>query len=217
MSRQVSSENLSKHREAKSVTPSQISAKTFNQEKVIKEESLNHLGHGNNSSPNVKILTEQPQFVSRDRQTSLVLDSIRHENEVMPDFSWHDIVKTSSNKIDRKTSTDDNKSDRKVQIPPTRRVSKLDLSDSELQKILSEKHRKDSLEGASSNEQRRTDNIERAMSKINVEDSDLFYFNSVQIVSNLSCQLADEILNSICHQMIDSDLISKLISDELKG
>jgi hypothetical protein len=200
VSRTNSPENFSKH------FPSQVAVRPFNQEKSIKEESVNlcHEDDDDNSSSNVK----NQNVVSRDQQTSTGLESIRHENEVMPDFSWHDIVKTSkrTSTIDQKTSVAE-EDHSKTRISSKRRVSKLDLSDSDLRKILSEKHQTDKVESKTSK-------------KINVEDnpeSDLFYFNSVQIVSNLSCQLADEMLNSICHQMIESDLISKLIADELKG
>ena len=180
----------------------------------------------------VKNVIEEPninRLVSRDC-------SIRHENEIMPDIHWHDIAATSivmprspiDQKIVRKFDSSKEKmveqnsvknsfpevdfvgkfesSKQKMfeqismTLPPerkiVRKVSKVELSDAALQKILSQKHRQ---------EQKDNDNF------------DLFEFQSVQVVTNLSCKLADEILNSICHEMIDSDLISKLISSELKG
>ena len=180
----------------------------------------------------VKNVIEEPninRLVSRDC-------SIRHENEIMPDIHWHDIAATSiampRSPIDQKTVRKFDSSQQKIveqnsvknsfpevdfvgkfesskqkmfeqismTLPPerkiVRKVSKVELSDASLQKILSQKH-----------PQKQKDN----------DNFDLFEFQSVQVVTNLSCKLADEILNSICHEMIDSDLISKLISSELKG
>ena len=178
----------------------------------------------------VKNVIEEPninRLVSRDC-------SIRHENEIMPDIHWHDIAATSiamprspiDQKIVRKFDSseqkmaeqnsvknsfpevdfirkfDSSKQKNPMTFPPerkiVRKVSKVELSDAALQKILSQKHPRKQKE------------------QIN-DNFDLFEFQSVQVVTNLSCKLADEILNSICHEMIDSDLISKLISSELKG
>jgi hypothetical protein len=46
---------------------------------------------------------------------------------------------------------------------------------------------------------------------------DLLDFHSVQVVSKLSCQLVEEVLHGLCNEMITSDILSKLIADELKG
>jgi hypothetical protein len=134
----------------------------------------------------------------------LILESARHENEIMPDISWHDIL--SAPKIN---GSDDQA--KPLSRPPTlniepkvnRRVSTIDLSDSDLKEILSEK--RGVVEKPTKTKSLDDDN-----------DDDLSDFLCVQFVSNLSSQLAEEILQSICTEMIDSDLISKLIAAELK-
>jgi len=122
----------------------------------------------------------------------------------MPDISWHDIL--SAPKIN---GSDDQA--KPLSRPPTlniepkvnRRVSTIDLSDSDLKEILSEKR------GV-------VEKPTKTKSVDDENDDDLSDFLCVQFVSNLSSQLAEEILQSICTEMIDSDLISKLIAAELK-
>ena len=85
-----------------------------------------------------------------------------------------------------------------------RRLSRIDLSDSDLKEILTEK-RGDVVKTAASKD-----------TKVLGHGDELSDFFCVQLVSNLSSQLADEILKSICKEATSPDLISKLIAAEMK-
>ena len=133
--------------------------------------------------------------MSREQQTSLFLESIHHENDLMPDISWHDIV--SATKPNNQV-VNDSKPISTVERD-SNHISTFEISDVDLKKILRQKQK----------------NVDASSSDGNLQ---LDIFESVQIVSNLSCKLTNDILNSICNEIIfDSDLISKLISAELKG
>jgi len=131
---------------------------------------------------------------------SLILESALHENEIMPDISWHDILSVEKRRPpvpkEKPRSHVQSFDSKKV----NRRVSNFDLSDSDLKKILNEKKK-----------------CEDKSPELDVVDDDLFDFYSVQFVSKLSCNLADEILKSICNEFVNSDLISSLIDAELKA
>ena len=118
----------------------------------------------------------------------------------MPDVSWHDILSAEKGRPvvpkDRPPSRLQSSDPPKV----NRRTSKIDLSDSNLEQILRGKSR-----------------AKHCTDRLNVVEDDLFDFYSVQFVSNLSSNLAEEILKSICNEFVNSDLISNLIAAELKA
>ena len=137
----------------------------------------------------------------RPRSPALNLDSLRHENEIMPDISWHDILSGAPMDHPRPRSRPSSLS---LEPKMNRRLSRIDLSDSDLKEILTEK-RGDVVKTAASKD-----------TKVLDHGDELSDFFCVQLVSNLSSQLADEILKSICKEATSPDLISKLIAAEMK-
>lgn len=77
-------------------------------------------------------------------------------------------------------------------------ISRIELPENDLRNILKEKRKK-------SESKKKLPKVEEFPT-----------FESIQVVSNLSSSMADEILLGICHEMMNSDLISKLIIDEFK-
>lgn len=159
--------------------PDISSHQSINQEPVLEYERKSL----DNNRTVKEVMDETSRSVTREQQTSLFLQSIHHETDLMPDISWHEIV--SSTKPNSRVERDSNP------------ISTVEISDLHLKKILRQKQKNTSTRD---------------------ENQHVDLFESVQIVSNLSCKLTNEILNSICNEILfDSDLISKLISSELKG
>ena len=132
---------------------------------------------------------------------SEILESALHENVIMPDISWHDILSAEKSLPHPPIVKPPSQLQYFDQPKLLRCVSNIDLPDSDLKEILSVKSKaKDKLD--------RFDVV---------EDNDLFDFYSVQFVSNFSSHLADEILMSICNEFVNSDLITNLIASELKA
>lgn len=135
------------------------------------------------------------------RTPSVILESALHENVIMPDISWHDILSAEKSLPHPPIVKPPSQLQYFDQPKLLRCVSNIDLPDSDLKEILSVKSKaKDKLD--------RFDVV---------EDNDLFDFYSVQFVSNFSSHLADEILMSICNEFVNSDLITNLIASELKA
>lgn len=159
--------------------PDISSHQSINQEPVLEYERKSL----DNNRTVKEVMDETSRSVTCEQQTSLFLQSIHHETDLMPDISWHEIV--SSTKPNSRVERDSNP------------ISTVEISDLHLKKILRQKQKNTSTRD---------------------ENQHVDLFESVQIVSNLSCKLTNEILNSICNEILfDSDLISKLISSELKG
>lgn len=118
----------------------------------------------------------------------------------MPDISWHDILSGAPVEHSRPRSI--RPSSLNLEPKTNRRLSRIDLSDSDLKEILIEKR----------GDEKKND----AKVVDNGPGDTLSDFYCVQLVTNLSSQLADEILKSICKEATSPDLISKLIEAEMK-